>query len=95
MKSVYAYYRVDPAQMELAAGRIDALLNAMAPHCGATPRRLNRCDDAAMWMEIYEGIADLPTFSAALRAAAQNAGCAAFIQGERHLECFVTHKAMQ
>jgi hypothetical protein len=95
VKSVYVYYRIDPAQMQLAAGRVDALLNAMAPYCGAPPRRLNRCDNAAMWMEIYEGIADFGTFSAALRAAAQTFDCATFTQGERHLECFVAHMTAQ
>jgi len=89
------YYRIDPAQMQRAAGRVDVLLNAMAPYCGAPPRRLNRCDDAGMWMEIYEDIADFAAFSDALRTATHNFDCAAFIQGERHMECFVAHKAMQ
>ena len=89
------YYRIDPAQMQLAAGRVDALLNAMAPYCGAPPRRLNRCDDATMWMEIYEDIADFAAFSVELRTAAQNFDCAAFIQGERHMECFVARRATQ
>lgn len=88
MKSAYVYYRIDPAQARLAADRIDALLSAMVPHCSAPPRRLRRCDEAATWMEIYEGIADLATFTAALRAATQNFDCAAFIRGDRHLECF-------
>lgn len=86
MKSVYVYYRIDPAQAGLAATRIDALLDAMAAHCSASPRRLNRCDDAAMWMEVYEGISDFPAFAAALRQAGLDG--AGFILGERHLECF-------
>jgi hypothetical protein len=86
--SVYVYYRIDPAQAPLAAARIDALLDMMAVHCSAPPRRLQRCDDASTWMEIYEGIADRAVFSAALHAAVAAQGCAAFIQGDRHLECF-------
>ena len=88
MKHAYVYYRIDPLQAGLAAARIDALLETMATHCSQPPRRLNRCDDAATWMEIYEGIADFAAFSAALNAAVQTVGCAAFTQGERHLECF-------
>jgi hypothetical protein len=86
--SAYVYYRIDPAQAPLAAERIDTLLSTMAPHCSAPPRRLSRCDEAETWMEIYEGIADLATFTATLHAAAHDFDCAAFIRGERHLECF-------
>lgn len=88
MASLYVYYRIDPAQALLAAARIDALLAAMAVHCAMPPRRLRRCDDASTWMEVYEGIADRAAFAAALDAAAAAQGCAAFIQGERHPECF-------
>ncbi|MDO9467765.1 MAG: DUF4936 family protein [Thiobacillus sp.] len=88
MASIYVYYRIDPAQAPLAAARIDALLDMMAAHCSAPPRRLQRCDDASTWMEVYEGIADVAAFAAALDAAVAAQGCTAFIQGERHLECF-------
>jgi len=88
VKSAYVYYRIDPAQASVAATRIDALLCAMTMHCSEPPRRLNRCDDASTWMESYEGIADYAAFAAALHAAALSLGCAAFTQGERHLECF-------
>ena len=88
MKHAYVYYRIDPLQAGLAAARIDALLETMATHCSQPPRRLSRCDDTATWMEIYEGIAGFAAFSAALNSAVQTVGCAAFTQGERHLECF-------
>lgn len=88
MASIYVYYRIDPAQAPLAAARIDALLAALAAHCVTPPRRLQRCDDESTWMEVYEGIADRAAFAAALHAAAAAQDCAAFIQGERHLECF-------
>ena len=88
MESAYVYYRIDPAQAPLATDRIDALLGAMALHCGKPPRRLQRCDDASTWMEIYEGIADIATFATALNTAARTFDCVTFTQGERHLECF-------
>lgn len=88
MASLYVYYRIDPAQALRAAAGIDAMLVTMAAHCRVPPRRLQRCDDASTWMEVYEGIADRAAFAAALDAAAAAQGCAAFIQGERHLECF-------
>jgi len=85
----YLYYRIDSQQASHAAAQIDALLKAMAPHCSQPPRRLMRCDDSAMWLEMYEGIVDFAAFSTALEAAAGSLDCAAFTQGERHLECFV------
>ncbi len=88
MKSVYVYYRIDPAQAALASDRIDALLSAMTGHCGHLPQRMSRCDDPETWMEVYEGIADFAAFAAALNAAALPLDCAAFTRGERHLECF-------
>jgi len=88
VKSAYVYYRIDPAQAQLAADRIDALLGAMAAHCSEPPRRLKRCDDVATWMEIYEGIADFAAFAAALDVSMAGVDCAAFILGERNLECF-------
>ena len=94
MKFAYVYYRIDPAQAALAAERIEALLHAMLPHCSTPPRRLRRCEDAETWMEIYEGMADFAAFSAALNAAARTFDCAAFIRGERHLECFCAPEPM-
>jgi hypothetical protein len=88
VKNAYVYYRIDSTQADLAANRVDALLNTLAAHCSQPPRRLARCDDAATWMEIYEGLADFAVFSAAMNAAIRTFDCAAFIQGERHLECF-------
>jgi hypothetical protein len=88
VRSAYAYYRIDPAQAALAAGRIDVLLGMMGGHCSRPPRRLARCDDAATWMEIYEDIADFAAFAASMDAAVRAVDCAAFTRGERHLECF-------
>lgn len=88
MKHAYIYYRIDPAQEATAADRIDTLLGMMAGHCAQPPRRLRRCDDFAMWMEVYAEITDYAAFTAALDAAVRSLGCAALTQGERHLECF-------
>jgi hypothetical protein len=88
MQDVYVYYRVDEHQLETATARVDALLRALAPHCVRRPRRAARCDDAATWMEIYEGIDDFAAFSATLAERVQALACTAFIRGERHVECF-------
>ena len=88
MTHAYIYYRIDPAQVTVAAGRIDTLLARMAEYCARPPRRLQRCNDPALWMEVYEDIADYATFAAALDAALRRVDCGTFILGERHLECF-------
>ncbi len=88
MNCVYVYYRVDPAEASLAHDRIHVLQKAMAHYCGLPPRLLVRCDDPTTWMEIYEGIADPECFEAALNESAETLGCAAFTEGERHVECF-------
>lgn len=88
MKHAYLYYRIDPAQADLAAIRIDLLLNTMGRYCSQPPRRLNRCDDPHMWMEIYEDIADFAVFTTALNEAVRMFNCTGFILGDRHLECF-------
>ena len=87
MKSAYVYYRVDLTWAD-AAARIDELMGMMTAHCGHPPARQIRCDDPAMWMEIYEGIADFPAFATALQLAVETIDCGAFIRGDRHLECF-------
>ena len=94
MKHAYVYYRMDPAKADLAASSIDLLLSAMAGYCNQLPRRLNRCDDPHMWMEVYEGIASVAAFSIALNEAARTFDCAAFTQGDRHLECFSTPQVL-
>ena len=88
MRHVYVYYRIDLTQARLAASQVDALLLTLATHCGQPPHRMQRCDDPATWMEVYPDIADFVAFSAALDAATQALDCAAFVLGERHLECF-------
>lgn len=87
--AAYVYYRLRPGSAAAAAGAIDALLDALAPLCTDPPRRARRCDDPATWMEIYEGISDWDGFEVALAAAVARLSVASFIDGDRHLECFV------
>ncbi len=88
MQHVYIYYRIDPAQADAAARAVDALLALLAPHCSAPPRRLARCDDPALWMEVYADVADPLAFARDLDDALRTLDCQRFIAGERHLERF-------
>jgi hypothetical protein len=82
------YYRVEPAHAAACAHCVDALLAAMAACCAIPPRRLRRCDDAAIWMEIYEGIADWTAFEQTLDREARRSGADRYAADGRHLECF-------
>lgn len=88
-RSAYVYYRVVPGRASLAAARIDALLQTLAAFCSQPPRRLLRCDDRETWMEIYEGISDWPAFERALQAQEAGLQQEAWIDGRRHVECFM------
>lgn len=88
MRHVYIYYRIDPAQADAAARAIDTLLSLLAPHCSVPPRRLTRCDEPLLWMEVYAGIADPVAFARGLDDALRTLDCQRFIAGERHLESF-------
>ncbi len=88
-RAAYVYYRLRPGSAAAAAGPIDALLDALAPLCAQRPRRARRCDDPATWMEIYEGVSDWNGFEAALAAEVTRLSIAGFVDGDRHLECFV------
>jgi hypothetical protein len=85
---VYIYYRIDPAQSEAAARTVDALLALLAPHCSEPPRRLARCDDPALWMEVYPGISNPAAFADALAAAVGSLPVCSGMIGTRHQETF-------
>jgi hypothetical protein len=89
VRQAYIYYRIDSRLVGHATAQIDTLLVTMAPYCSRPPRRLMRCDDSAMWMEIYEGILNFSAFASALDAAVGSLDCISFTFGERHLECFL------
>ncbi|MCA1978665.1 MAG: DUF4936 family protein [Thiobacillus sp.] len=93
MRDAYVYYRIVPALAAETARCVAALLVAMAPHCTRPPRLMQRCDDPDTWMEIYEGIADWPAFSAALHRCVAETRSAAGVIGGRQLECFCPRDA--
>ncbi len=90
--SYYIYYRVDPAQAEMAKLRIKQLLAAVAKSTGIAGRLMTKRGEPNLWMEVYEGIADEAKFEWELAAAVNQCQAAAFLQagGGRHIECFGT-----
>jgi hypothetical protein len=74
MQNFYIYYRVVPTAQALAAA--GALLAHVERQSGINGRLMQRADDPATWMEVYEGVADLDGFRTALAAAEAASGIA-------------------
>lgn len=88
MPHLYAYYRVAADDAVAAREEIAVLQACLAPYCGAAPRRMVRCEDAGMWMEVYENVADPQSFIDAMQNRLLEAGMDTLRHCERHLECF-------
>ncbi|HEU4852544.1 MAG TPA: DUF4936 family protein [Telluria sp.] len=84
MNDLYVYYRVRSAD----GPALEALVRAMQQALGAgqLKRRPGEKDGKQTWMEVYPSAAD--DFAARLSAAADQAGLARYIDGERHTEVF-------
>lgn len=89
MYNVYVYYRVDPRHADAAETPIRALMARMICRTGVTAQLLKKCDEALLWMESYGGIADRENFLRELAAVAEEYDVGMFIEGDRHVECFV------
>jgi quinol monooxygenase YgiN len=70
----YVYYRVALDQAERARDVVAALQDDVLAQTGVRGRLMHRRDDAATWMEIYEGISDEQAFDASLAAAVERCG---------------------
>ena len=85
----YVWYRVtgDPAAARAA---MDALLRDVQRATGVAGRVLVRHDDPATWMEVYEGVAGVQRFEAALAAGVVRHAVTRYAEdGARHTERFV------
>lgn len=62
----YVYYKLDPAQAEASREKVQAIFDAIERRLGVRGRWMRRRDDAATFMEVYEGIGDAAAFEALL-----------------------------
>ncbi len=90
--SYYIYYRVDPAQAEVAKPRIKQLLDTVEKATGIAGRLMTKRGEPNLWMEVYEGVADEAKFEWELAAAVSQYKATGFLQAGsgRHIECFET-----
>jgi hypothetical protein len=88
--SFYIYYRVDPAKAGACEPRVRELLTLMRKVTGVQGRLMVKRDEANLWMEVYENVADDSRFEWELADAAGKLKLKDFLQNGtgRHVECF-------
>ena len=88
--SFYIYYRVDPAKAGGCEPRVRELLTLMRKVTGVQGRLMVKRDEANLWMEVYENVADDSKFEWELADAAGKLKLQSFLQPgtARHIECF-------
>ncbi len=92
--NVYVWYRVagDAARAREA---VTAMMLDVALSTGVAGQLLQRTDDGATWMEVYEAIDDRAGFERRLARAVREHDAAAFAADGRHLECFCASGALR
>lgn len=80
----YVYYKLDPARAESSRAAVQAIFDAIERRLGVRGRWMRRRDDAATFMEVYEGVKDAAAFEALLAAEGARLGV------ERKVERFVS-----
>ena len=79
----YVYYKVDAARLPALRSLVDDLFRKAEAKFGVRGRWMRRRDDAATYMEVYEGVRDAAAFDALLESEGAALGV------ERRIERFV------
>jgi hypothetical protein len=87
---VYVYYRVDARHADAAETPIRAMMARLMCRAGVTAQLLKKRDEPLLWMEAYSGIVDADAFLRELASVADEYDVTMFIDGKRHIECFMT-----
>jgi hypothetical protein len=87
--SYFVYYRV--TQPQLAGIAVRAMQSELLANSGISGRLLTKHGDPELWMEVYEGVSDAPSFKAELDRLIAAMKIEGFIEAgsRRHTECFV------
>lgn len=83
MTNYYVYYRLDAARVDAFRLSVQDLLKVIERETGVQGRWMRRRDDAATFMEVYEGVKDEQAFESVL------AREGATLKLERKVERFV------
>jgi hypothetical protein len=79
----YVYYRIDAGRLDSLQIDIEKLFEKIQKQSGIRGRWMRRSDDAATYMEVYEGVKDEQAFEAVLARESASLGL------ERKVERFV------
>lgn len=87
---LYVYYRVTDADDAATAAGVDRVIDRVRAATGIAGCRRRRRDEPRLWMEIYEGIADVAGFTVALDTAVRAVDLARHLGPDerRHAEWF-------
>jgi hypothetical protein len=80
----YVYYKLDPARAEASRAMVQAIFDAIERSHGVRGRWMRRRDDAATFMEVYEGVRDAGAFETLLEKVGAQLGV------ERKVERFIS-----
>jgi len=91
LTNYYVYYKADPATLDALARAVAELFDAVKKETGLAGRWMHRRDDAATYMEVFEGVRDEAGFEALLARESDRLGFDQFLQagGVRRVERFV------
>jgi hypothetical protein len=85
--SYYVWYRVRADERETETV-IRYMMARLACRSGVTGRLLKKREEARLWMEVYEGVADPAAFERLLAQAVAEFDVEMFCADSRHGECF-------
>ena len=91
LASCYVYYRVRPEHATELRTAVNALIDDLRQRTRVAGRLSRQRDDAHLWMEIYDGIADCAQFERELDAAVARHGASRWLRDGslRKTEIFV------
>lgn len=79
----YVYYKVPPDRVDALRSAVTAIFGAVERQTGVRGRWMRRRDDAATYMEVYEGVKDEAAFELLLAQEGRKLGV------ERRVERFI------
>ncbi len=91
MTNYYVYYKIDLARRDTLAAVVAELFDAVKKETGLNGKWLHRRDDAATYMEVFEGVRDDAAFESLLKRESDRLGFQQYLQpgAARRTECFV------
>jgi hypothetical protein len=92
--NVYVWYRVERDELETETA-IRSMMARVGCRAGVAGRLMKKQHEPRLWMEAYEGVADAAAFTRILDEKAEAYDVGMFIDGPRHLECFMDTSPIQ